>query len=179
MKYSDFVILADVAANGAALIEQIKALPRPEKVCGVQTPADLNKITLGEYLALRSMKPENALTEAAVILLGVSAADISAEDSAAVLGFANFVAKELERISALFDKTKVPPTEDERAAGVEKLDFGPFGVVDWFALRMGITHDEADATPWVRVYKCLDIDAQKQRYERRLRDVINRKNKIK
>lgn len=31
--------------------------------------------------------------------------------------------------------------------------------------------------PWVRVYKCLDMDARKMRYERRLRKILEGKKK--
>lgn len=168
--------MAECAADGDAVVSQIKALPRPERVCGVQTPEDLNKITLGAFLALGTMTPETALTRPCEILLGLTAAQVAAEDAEVVLGFSNFVSQELARIQKLFDSTKVPPTEDERRAGVEKLSFGSFGLIDWFALRMGIDHEKAEETPWIRVYKCLDIDAQKQRYERRLRDIINNKS---
>jgi len=45
---------------------------------------------------------------------------------------------------------------------VDKLSFGLFGLVDYYATRMGITdHEQVESVPWVRVYKCLDMDAEK------------------
>ncbi len=40
----------------------------------------------------------------------------------------------------------------------------------------GITdHEQVESVPWVRVYKCLDMDAEKIRYERRLREIYQNK----
>lgn len=177
MKYSEFVILADVIANGAEVLEQIKKLPRPRTLGGVTVPSNLNGLNLGQYLALGMLNQDNALTSPAEIILGITPKQIAEEPAEAVLGFDNFVALEVERINKLFASTRVQPTEDEIKAGVDDLEFGPFGIIDYFALRMGIDHDAAEATPWLRVYKCLDIDAKKNAYERRLRKVINNKSK--
>ena len=70
--------------------------------------------------------------------------------------------------------------DDEIAAGVNDLDSGPFGLVDWYARRMGYKdHDEVLRVPWLRVWQTMKIDADRDDYERRLRDVINAKYKVK
>lgn len=96
----------------------------------------------------------------------------------AVLGFGNMVARQIEHINKLFAECKVPPTADEKAAGVERLDFGDFGLIDWYAQRMHITtHEEAEKTPWIIVWQCMRNDAQKTLYERRLAKVRSNKKK--
>ncbi len=45
--------------------------------------------------------------------------------------------QEVERITKLFETTSVVPTPEERRAGVDKLSFGLFGLVDYYATRMG------------------------------------------
>ena len=93
-----------------------------------------------------------------------------------ILGFSTWVTREVERITKLFETTSVVPTPEERRAGVDKLSFGLFGLVDYYATRMGITaHEQVESVPWVRVYKCLDMDAEKIRYERRLREIYQNK----
>ena len=52
---------------------------------------------------------------------------------------------------------------------MEKLDFGSFGVLDWYARRMGITNqNEVREVAWVRIFQCMKNDAIKNEYERRL-----------
>lgn len=95
-----------------------------------------------------------------------------------VMGFINMVSREMERIARLFDEIKPTPTAEEQRAGVETLQFGAFGIADFYALRMGITnHDEAFKTPWARIYKCLKMDYEKQQFEKRLRTIYQNKNK--
>ena len=96
-----------------------------------------------------------------------------------VLGFSMWVITEVERINKLFSSTSVKPTKEEKEAGVEKLSFGMFGMIDHYALRMGIAnHEEVEKVPWIRIYKCLDIDSEKAKFQRRLQNVYSRNNKI-
>ena len=58
------------------------------------------------------------------------------------------------------------------------MNFGLFGLLDYYAQRMGITdHEEVERVPWIRVYKCLDMDAERTRFERRLRNILNKNKK--
>lgn len=99
-------------------------------------------------------------------------------DATEILGFVYWVAKEVKRINKLFASTNVPPTPEERQAGVDRLNFGFFGLVDYYAQRMGISnHEEVECVPWIRVYKCLDMDAKRVMFERRLRNVLNKKRR--
>ena len=69
------------------------------------------------------------------------------------------------------------PNADEIAAGVESLKYGAFGVVDWYARRMGISdHDDVMSVKWFRIYECMRIDTETREYERRLRDILAQKH---
>ena len=84
----------------------------------------------------------------------------------------------MERIGKLFKSLESDKTSEEIRAGIEKLDFGAFGLVDWYAKRMGIVdHEEVFATPWQRIYQCLKIDHENAEFEKRYRNIINRQNK--
>jgi hypothetical protein len=110
------------------------------------------------------------------ILLSLDERNALKSQANAVIGFVSWVSKELERINKLFESTNIPPTAEEKQAGVESLKFGMFGVLDYYALRMGITdHEEVEKVKWIRIYKCLDMDAKKARYEKRLRTIISQK----
>lgn len=49
------------------------------------------------------------------------------------------------------------------------MRFGLFGMLDWYAVRMGISdHDQVLKTPWLRIYKCMEMDNKRSVYERNL-----------
>ena len=86
-----------------------------------------------------------------------------------VFGFLSFVTKELEKINKLFSDIKQTFSKEEEAAGIKELDFGSFGVLDWYARRMGITNqNDVRDVAWVRIYQCMKNDNMQSEYERRL-----------
>jgi hypothetical protein len=45
---------------------------------------------------------------------------------------------------------------------------------------MGVTnHDDVERVPWVRVYKCMQMDAETEAFNRRLNDVYRQENERK
>lgn len=173
MKTKDFLILATVTKED--MQAKLDRLPCPLRVCGVDVPKDLNHLTIGEIIRLQGIRDEmEAITVPFEVVLGVDEKKVMEYEAADVFGFIMWVSREMERINRLFESTHVPPTREEKEAGVEQLNFGGFGVLDWYARRMGITdHEIAGYTPWPRVYKCLDMDSKRNAYERRLREVYH------
>ena len=55
---------------------------------------------------------------------GLSIDKIEKYEAADILGFSTWIAREVERITKLFETTSVAPTPEERRAGVDKLSFG-------------------------------------------------------
>ena len=176
MKTKEFLILATVTKDD--MQAKLSRLQRPSSVCGVRVPQDLNKLTIGEIMELQGITTEtDAITVPCRVILQLEEREVMNEDAEKVFGFIMWVAKEMERINKLFERTHVPPTQEEKEAGVEQLNFGGFGILDWYARRMGIVdHEYAGYTPWPRVFKCLEMDAQKTLYERRLHQVYKKKN---
>lgn len=176
MTVKEFLILIDVASNSAGLLEQIKALPKPSFIGGIPVPDSLNDLTIGQLMELQSItETSDCLFVPCHVLLGLSHDKLKGCKAEEVLALSTWVAKEVDRISKLFESTSIEPTQEEKRAGVEKLSFGLFGLIDYYALRMGITdHEQVESVPWVRVYKCLDMDAEKLRYERRLRVIYQK-----
>ena len=75
-------------------------------------------------------------------------------------------------------KHKHQPTPEEIKAGINDLDFGPFGIIDWYAHRQGYQdQDDAAKVAWVRVCECMRIDNERIAFERRLREIMANKNK--
>lgn len=154
-------------------------LGKPRKVCGKVLPDDLNGISIGELFALQgAVKTENTATivcECARVLLGVTPNKVLRSRADEALGFMLWVLRELERIALLWKSATPPPSAEAIQAGVEMLDFGEFGTIDWYAQRMHIAdHDKVMELPWVRIYKCLDIDNKKAQFQERYREIINK-----
>ena len=177
MTLQEFLVLDGIVRNTTEVQEQIKNLPKPYSVGGVKTPDSLNDITIGELMELQSAENERELIlKCCTILLSLTERNALKSQANDVLGFSVWVSKELERIAKLFQSTTIPPTPEEKQAGVDSLNFGMFGILDYYALRMGITdHEEVEKVKWIRVYKCLDMDAKKARYEKRLRTIYAKK----
>lgn len=148
-------------------------VPKPERIQGRRVPDDLNGLTLEQLARLWSIRDTHDLfTVSAFVLFGWSERRALRADAYRMLGVVNFVTAEVKRIGALFDALASKPTPQEILAGCDSLDFGAFGLADWYARRMGLQeHDRAFATPWVRVYQCRANDNAVALYQRRLADI--------
>ena len=106
------------------------------------------------------------------VLLGMDEQETGECLAVEVVSFVGWVIGQVERINRLFDKAKGHPTDKEVRAGIERLKFGMFGLVDWYAKRMGIqNHDDVMGVSWIRVYKCLDMDTKTKEFNRRLAEI--------
>ena len=173
MTVKEFLIKSDVCRDQEGLRKQIEELSKPEFIGNKRTPSDLNDITMGQLIMLQSMGDSK---DVALIpcktLLCMEEKEILSAKAETILGFSMWVITEVDWINKLFSSTSVKPTKEEKQAGVEKLSFGMFGMIDHYALRMGIAnHEDVEKVPWIRIYKCLDIDSEKAKFQRRLQDV--------
>lgn len=161
-------------------IEILSKQQRPDKLCGEDVPENLNHLSYGQLDDLHSIttrkerNPEHKICE---IIFGKTL-DLMNEDVNAVYGFLNFCGDEIRRINALFESIKTDYSPEEIAAGVKNLSFGSFGVLDWYAKRMGITNqNDVRDVAWVRIYTCMKNDNAQQMFEKRLQDVYMRKSR--
>lgn len=154
--------------------QMLETTPKPMRVCGRRLPADLNDLTLGELFRLQSAGGDRELIETvAEVLLKVTPRRALRENGMRMYGFVFWVGRELERIAGMFAAINTPPTGDEIRAGIRELDFGPFGIIDWYARRQGYAdQNEAANAAWIRVYECMRIDNKRAAYERRLREIM-------
>jgi len=94
------------------------------------------------------------------------------------LKFAFHAKDELERITKLFKDIEYKPSADEEKAGIKNLSHGFFGTIDWYARRMGISnHDDVVELNWTRIYQCLKIDSDNNRFEKKYRQVVSQQKK--
>lgn len=182
--YGEFLVLLPccVEEHREALLERLTYAERPAFVCGKETPANLNMITYGQLDDLsRIGDSTDPAVEVFKILMGIEAPQVYQMNVFDVFGFLNFVKEEVNRINKLFSSISPSHTSEEIAAGIEDLNFGTFGIIDWYARRMGITNqDEVYGVAWVRIYTCMKNDNEQTEYEKRLnKQYINRQKRRK
>ena len=161
------------------LLEKLKAQPRPDRLCGVEVPQNLNSLSYGTLDDLQTAAgSKDVVGEVCHILLGLEPEKIKDEDVNKVFGFTNFVTRQLDNINRLFAAIKPHYSSEEKEAGIENLNFGSFGVLDWYAQRMHIANqNDVRDIAWVRIYQCMKNDNEKNEFERRLSEVYNKRSK--
>ena len=170
----------------ALMSEQVKDLgledmSRPEEVGGVMTPETLDEMTIGQMLKLSGLTDaRDMFYQVCKVLLGLEEAQTDNARAVDVVRFVGWVLGRVKEINRLFEKTKGNPTPEQISAGVMRLNFGVFGMIDWYAQRMGITdHEAVMDVPWVRIYKCLDMDNQTNEYQKRLAKIYDERYRTK
>ena len=159
--------------------EILRNQPRPETLCGVDVPENLNGLTYGQLDDMRRVTEKKDIAYQLSYIVFGKTLNLLGEDVNKVFGFIFFCTREVERINKLFASMKHDYTPEEKQAGIDKLDFGSFGVLDWYAKRMGITNqNEVREVAWVRIYQCMKNDFEQQEYERRLQNVYLGKSKV-
>lgn len=151
-------------------IAQLKAVAVPLRIGRKEAPQSLANISLEDLYQLEQMGAEKGVFFAiGSVLLGMTDKQTLKAPAMEMLGLRNMVVAEQERIAALFAQLDREPSAAEVLAGVDKLNFGLFGLADWYAQRMHITdHDEAFRTPWARIWQCRKNDLESQEYKERL-----------
>lgn len=177
MTFREYIILADVGISNDGVSDLVQQLQKPSDFCGITVPESLDEITFGQLIRLQGIAKEaDVFLEPCKVLFDLTYEQIVSENAITVISFAVWIAHEMERINSLMASTQIKPTPEEYQAGIDKLNFGPFGLVDYFALRMGFTdHEKVMDVPWIRIYQCMKIDTERTLYERRLRRVYENK----
>lgn len=153
------------------LLAILQSEPCPMFIKGKKVPEDLNGVTYGllDDLHIDASSGLDPISNCLQTLMGFTSEEIMKLPVEEVYGFRNFITKELERINKLFEDIKVNYSSEEISAGVNELNFGSFGVLDWYAKRMGIKNqNDVRDVAWVRIYTCMLNDTQMNNYERRL-----------
>ena len=153
-----------------AQLDALRDVPAPARIGLIDAPQDLNDLTLGQLIQLESIGAEKGVFAAIAVVLLEKDEDWAMNAPALpMLGLRNMVVREQDRIAALFKSLAREPDAAEVMAGIDKLDFGMFGLADWYARRMGIhDHDDAFNTPWLRIWQCRKNDIEEAEYRERL-----------
>jgi hypothetical protein len=165
-------------------IEGLKTIDAPAKFRGHDVPRDLQMADFGTLIRLQGCgrKGDWFWSSMAIVetLTGAKQEAVATAPAEDVLGIVNMVEREMARIGRLFQSLQGGTSGDEVAAGIDRLDFGAFGIVDWYARRMGIVdHEEVFALPWQRIFQCMKIDHENNEFEKRYRKIIEQRSKTK
>ena len=149
-------------------------LDRPAYILDRKVPDNLNEITFGQLCQLRHISSDQELIYMPLYILFNIRREIAEKcDAITALAFANWISKEVSRINKTFNSIQVKPTKEEIRAGIEKLNFGEFGIVDYYARRMGIQdHNTVMSLPWKRIFKCMEMDTKTNEYKKTLQKII-------
>ena len=182
LPFAHFVMLMPYMT--AESIKSLILIPPPRKFYKRDVPDTLQMVTFGMLTQLQRTAKDNdyfgTCCRLVSVLTGVDEKIVASRRAYDVLGIVNMVKDEMERIGKLFQTLQTDKTSDELAAGIDKLDFGAFGLVDWYAKRMGIIdHEEVFNTPWARIYQCMKIDHEQGEFEKRYRKIIENRSKLK
>lgn len=153
---------------------QMEKFDRPHYVGRHRVPENLNNISIGQLIELGMV--DGGLDSFAVIckvLLGLTIDEVSEARAVDVVQFCGWVTSEVERINKLFEQLNAKPSDVEQRAGIKNLQFGLFGMLDWYAQRMGYQDQEqVKDVPWLRIYKCMDMDAKRMQFQKRIQEII-------
>lgn len=168
----------------AETIKSLVLIPPPKKFNKQDVPDTLQMATFGMLTELQQAAKDNDYLKTCCklvsVLTGVDENIVASRKAYDVLGIVNMIQAEMERIGKLFHSLNSEKTSEEMSAGIDSLDFGTFGIVDWYARRMGIIdHNEVFETPWARIYQCLKIDHENNEFEKRYRKIIEQRSKHK
>lgn len=185
-KFGDLVLFLPVMEE-KCLEETLKRLNEAEKPDWLferETLGDFNLITFGQYSDLcDALGNENHLEmmrDIIKVMYEVTDEAIDAESAYDVWGYVNFAISEVQRINKLFGSIKMEYTEQEKKAGIERMQFGTFGILDWYSKRMGIVDQNlVNNEKWVRLYQCMKNDNEEALYNRRLQKVYEMEMKQK
>lgn len=182
LPFAQFVAL--MAYMTEDTIKSLVLIPPPKKFCKVDVPDTLQMVTFGMLTRLQQAPKDNDYLKTCCLLVstltGVSPEVVASRRAYDVLGIVNMIQSEMERIGKLFQSLQTDKSSDELAAGIDRLEFGTFGIVDWYAQRMGIVdHEEVFNTPWARIYQCMKIDHENNEFEKRYRKIIENRSKLK
>lgn len=183
IKFGEYLVLFPCLTEDSqkASTEYLKAGHKPMFVAGRETPRDLNGLTYGQLCDIQQGTEQgDGIVNALRVVMGLQDEEIYNERAAVVIGCVTWISKEAERINRLFAKIAPSYTAEQLQAGARGLQFGTFGVLDWYAKRQGIAdQNEVRSVPWVRIYTCMRNDGAVAAYEQRLNKIITDKIKRK
>jgi len=141
-------------------------------LCGREVPDDLNLVSYGlleDLSDIGKTKAVDPMARAIAMIMDMEPDQIYDANVFDVFAVGQWIKKEIDRINRLFKTISPNYSPQELAAGVRQMNFGSFGVLDWYAHRQGISdQNEVRDVAWIRIFTCMKMDGQRNEYEKRL-----------
>lgn len=154
------------------LMDILDGAEKPTEMCGVNVPEDLNLVSYGLLDDLANISVSGVADPMAEIisrLLEVDTEKVYEANVFDVFGISKWIGNEVKRINKLFESISPNYSPEEIAAGVKSLNFGSFGVLDWYANRQRISdQNQVRDVAWIRIYTCMKNDNKKAEFNKRL-----------
>ena len=154
------------------LMDILDGAEKPTEMCGVNVPEDLNLVSYGLLDDLANISVSGVADPMAEIisrLLEVDTEKVYEANVFDVFGICKWIGNEVKRINKLFERISPSYSPEEIAAGVKSLNFGTFGVLDWYANRQRISdQNQVRDVAWIRIYTCMKNDNAKAEFNKRL-----------
>lgn len=154
------------------LMDILDGVEKPTEMCGVNVPEDLNLVSYGLLDDLANISGSGVADPMAEIisrLLEVDTEKVYEANVFDVFGISKWIGNEVKRINKLFESISPNYSPEEIAAGVKSLNFGSFGVLDWYANRQRISdQNQVRDVAWIRIYTCMKNDNKKAEFNKRL-----------
>lgn len=160
------------------LLKQLEGAKKPTFFAGAEVPDDLNLVTYGMLDDLSNISQSglpDPMAQAIAKILCIDTEKVYEANVFDVFGISKWIGSEVERINKLFKGISPRFSSQEIAAGVKAINFGSFGVLDWYSHRQGIAdQNEVRDVAWIRIFTCMKNDNIKAEYEKRLNQVYSK-----
>ncbi len=176
MEINSYLLIGDTLDEISIAV--LKSQTRPDFILKKEVPSDLTELTYEQLQILKECKTEYELFENGMLfLMGLEInKQILELDVCIMFGFVNFIVSEIQKINKAFSNLRSEPSMEELKAGVEQLDLGYIGTLDYYAKRQGLTsYRDAEKVKWIDFYSVMEIDKKVNDYKQRLRDVYAKK----
>lgn len=164
-------------------LKSLNDAQKPSYLFGRPVDDNFNMIKFGQYANFcNSLQTKDEIAMMRDIIKVIypykSDRDIDKENVFDIFGWCKFAAQEIDKINKIFSSVHIEYTSQEKAAGIDELQFGVFGICDWYAKRMGITDQSLVYNEtWVRIFQCMKNDTAEAEYNRRLQKVYENEAK--
>lgn len=178
--FAEFIYYVDLFKVDSSIIDEL--------LVNLESYALLSELNISfNYLKLRQLVDlqsnvknfDDLIFVSFEVLHNKSKEDVLKMSAFDVLRFALFAKSELERISELFKAIEYKPSDEEIKAGILNISNDFVDTAEWYARRMGYKDlDEVFELYWIRIYRSMKKEFEHNLYEKRLRKIIQQKNKV-
>jgi hypothetical protein len=170
------------AFNLPALLMMMEHEPPTKRILFWKLPTDFSKMTLQQRFDLQfAFEDGDIFFTTFKTLTKIPKFVLKLIKVKKLFPFVLVVSKELERRNNRMSDLRIEYTAEEKAAGIEQVNHGIFGIIDNIVKISGgaYTHEQVPKLSDNMVFGMLKIEADNSKFQRRLQNIIHEKQKRK